>query len=80
MSVHAEPTMILEQLLDGIRNTRNDRKPLQDAFQLAVQIEFTTIPAYLMALYSIKQPNSQSYQLLRSSVVEEMFHVNQASA
>lgn len=56
-----------------------DREQLQSFAQLALQVEFTTIPAYLTALYSIKQLDSQAYQLLRSVVMEEMFHVNQAA-
>lgn len=57
----------------------DDRKDLKAAAQLAVQVEFTTIPAYLTALYSISQPDSSAYQLLRSVVMEEMFHFNEAA-
>lgn len=56
-----------------------DIQDLQDAAQLAVQVEFTTIPAYLTALYSISDTASTAYQTLRSVVMEEMFHVNQAA-
>jgi hypothetical protein len=66
-------------LFSRISDIQDSRLPLQETVQLAVQIEFSTIPAYLTALYSIKQPDSQAYQLLRSVVVEEMFHVNQAA-
>jgi Ferritin-like len=66
-------------LFSRIRNNIDDRAALQEAAQLAVQVEFTTIPAYLTALYSISQPDSAAYQALRSVVVEEMFHVNQAA-
>jgi len=55
------------------------RRRLQQAAQLAIQVEFATIPPYLSALYSIIDVSSQAYQLLRSVVVEEMFHVNQAA-
>jgi hypothetical protein len=47
--------------------------------QLAVEIELTTIPVYLAALYSIQDRSSVPYQILRSVVVEEMLHVNQAA-
>ncbi|WP_321951523.1 ferritin-like domain-containing protein [Paraburkholderia bannensis] len=57
----------------------DSRKILQDAAQLAIQVEMTTIPPYLTALYSIKDPASEAYQTLRSVVMEEMFHVNQAA-
>lgn len=75
----SEPRRPFGDLFNQIASTRDSRLPLQQAAQLAIQIEFTTIPAYLTALYSIKQPDSQAYQLLRSVVMEEMFHVNQAA-
>lgn len=52
---------------------------LRAAAQLAIQVEFTTIPAYLTALYSIADRTSDAYQALRSVAVEEMFHINQAA-
>ncbi|MBN3788601.1 ferritin-like protein [Burkholderia sp. Ac-20353] len=55
------------------------RASLHEAAQLALQVEFTTIPPYLTALYSIADPASDAYQALRSVVVEEMFHLNQAA-
>ncbi|GGX38868.1 ferritin-like domain-containing protein [Saccharospirillum salsuginis] len=55
------------------------RKDLQDAAQLALQVEFTTVPTYLSGLYSISDTGSYAYQTLRSVVMEEMFHVNQAA-
>jgi hypothetical protein len=55
------------------------KKDLQEAAQLAIRVEFTTIPAYLTALYSMAETDCTAYQALRSVVMEEMFHVNQAS-
>jgi hypothetical protein len=52
---------------------------LRGAAQLAIQVELTTIPPYLTALYSIADRTSEAYQALRSVVIEEMFHVNLAS-
>ena len=66
-------------LFSRLRNSIDDRAALQEAAQLAVRVEFTTVPAYLTALYSISQADSDAYQALRSVVVEEMFHVNQAA-
>jgi len=71
----AKTTGLFSRLLGG----SDDREALQEAAQLALEVEFTTIPAYLSALYSIAQPSSDAYQLLRSVVVEEMFHLNQAA-
>lgn len=79
MSHVTDPNRPFGDLFRRIRSEADSRKPLQDALQLAVQIEFTTILAYLTALYSISQPDSSAYQLLRSVVMEEMFHVNQAA-
>ncbi|MGU7785128.1 ferritin-like domain-containing protein [Burkholderia sp. PU8-34] len=70
-AAHGEPV--------GHRALPDPRDSLQKAAQLAIQVEFTTIPAYLTALYSIADPASDAYQALRSVVVEEMFHLNQAA-
>src|SRR5215472_16465362 len=72
-------TGVRPDLFSRLRSNPDDRTALQDAAQLAIQVEFTTIPAYLTALYSISEPDSAAYQALRSVVVEEMFHVNQAA-
>ncbi len=56
-----------------------EQQDLQAAAQLALQVEFTTIPTYLNGLYSISDTSSYAYQTLRSVVMEEMFHVNQAA-
>ena len=66
-------------MFSRIQKRGDNRAALQEAAQLAIQVEFTTIPAYLTALYSIKDLDSDAYQLLRSVVMEEMFHLNQAA-
>lgn len=68
--------------VDLLRTKHRDISTLDDlraAAQLAIQVEFTTIPAYLTALYSISDRTSAAYQVVRSVVMEEMFHVNQAA-
>jgi len=55
------------------------RDTLRQAAQLALQVEFTTLPVYLTGLYSITDTASEAYQALRSVAMEEMFHVNQAA-
>jgi len=51
---------------------------LQESLQAAVELELSTIPPYLCALWSIKQastdPNS-AYALIQSVVLEEMLHM-----
>lgn len=67
-------------LFDRLASTTSlPLKDLQEAAQLALQVEFTTIPVYLSALYSISDTGSHAYQTLRSVAMEEMFHVNQAA-
>ena len=51
---------------------------LQAHLQAALELELFTIPPYLTALYSIKDPSSQAYRLIRSVVVEEMLHLQLA--
>jgi hypothetical protein len=61
------------------RGMEDPRIDLRSAAQLALQVEFSTIPVYLSGLYSIADTGSKAYQTLRSVVMEEMFHVNQAA-
>ncbi len=51
---------------------------LRELLQVALQVEFSTIPPYLTALYSIKDKSSPAYQLVRGVVMEEMVHLNLA--
>lgn len=55
------------------------REKLIDALQRAAILEFSTIPPYLCALYSIKDVTTQAFQTLRSVVLEEMLHLNLVS-
>ena len=54
-------------------------KDLRTHLQWAIQVEFTTIPTYLYAMFSIKNQASESANVFRSVVVEEMLHVALAS-
>ena len=56
------------------------KKNIQDQLQLAVQIEFATIPIYLTGLYSIEKAcNEEIYNMIRSVVMQEMLHFIQAA-
>lgn len=66
-------------LLEARHHRISDLEALRQAAQLAIQVEFTTIPPYLTAMYSITDRTSAAYQALRSVVMEEMFHLNQAA-
>ncbi|CAH1249889.1 Hypp8707 [Branchiostoma lanceolatum] len=49
---------------------------LKENLQLALRLEWTTVPLYLSAYYSIKDGfNTKVAKLLKSIVVEEMFHM-----
>jgi hypothetical protein len=52
---------------------------LKDALQLAIELEHSTIPPYLTALYSLKPGrNREVARIIRSIVVEEMLHMSLA--
>ncbi len=52
---------------------------LRTHLQWAIQIELTTIPTYLYAMYSIKDQASESANVFRGVVTEEMLHLALAS-
>ena len=53
---------------------------LKDDLQTAINLEFSTIPPYLTALYSIKDGyNRFVYDTIRSVVMQEMLHLAQAA-
>ncbi len=52
---------------------------LRNHLQWAIQVELTTIPTYLYAMYSIKNQASESANVFRGVVIEEMLHIALAS-
>lgn len=56
-----------------LKNRRDDW--LQEALQIAVAVEFSTIPPYLCAWWSINDRKSEVAQLIRRVVLDEMFHL-----
>lgn len=52
---------------------------LQEHLQAAVDLEFWTIPFYMSAMYSIKDPGDAAYQTILSVVNQEMLHVQLAA-
>ncbi|MDJ0616616.1 MAG: ferritin-like protein [Calothrix sp. MO_192.B10] len=60
-------------------SSTDNRGKLIEALQKAALLEFSTIPPYLTALYSIQDKTSQAFQTLRSVILEEMLHLNLAS-
>jgi rubrerythrin len=47
---------------------------LRDHLQMAIEVELTTIPPYLYAMYSIAEPSNDATKLIRSIAAEEMLH------
>jgi hypothetical protein len=52
---------------------------LKEALQAAVELEFATIPPYLAAMWSVKDPGNEVYDLLNGIVLEEMGHMGLAA-
>ena len=61
---------IAQFVQDGISNL----KDLQDALQTAMQLEFSTIPPYLCAQWSINSDPSGVANMIQTIVVQEMYH------
>ena len=54
----------------------NTPRDLAKLLQKAIEVEHSTIPAYLCALYSIKDgTNQEAAQIIKSVVLEEMLHM-----
>jgi hypothetical protein len=72
----AKKEMILKWLDYPQYMNLNSKHSLMKALQIAVELEHSTIPPYLCALYSIKEgQNQEAADLIRSVVVEEMLHM-----
>jgi hypothetical protein len=52
-----------------------DVDDVRDGLQLAIELELTTIPPYLYALWSIRDGRSRAAMLIQSIVVDEMLHL-----
>lgn len=58
-----------------ISENRRDEEWIKSSLQAAVALELSTIPPYLCGLWSIKNPQEEAAQLIRSVVIDEMFHM-----
>ena len=68
--------MIRKWLDNPVYMNLDSAEDLMQALQLAIELEHSTIPPYLCALYSIKPgANVEVSELIRSVVVEEMLHM-----
>jgi hypothetical protein len=55
-----------------------DLRHLHDHLQGVIDVELWTIPFYMVAMYSIKDPSSDAMRLIQSVVHQEMLHVQLA--
>ncbi|HVI47308.1 MAG TPA: ferritin-like protein [Chitinophaga sp.] len=68
--------MILKWLDNPVYMDLDSKEDLLRALQTAIELEHSTIPPYLYALYSIRQGcNTEVAGLIRSVAVEEMLHM-----
>jgi hypothetical protein len=51
---------------------------IRDALQSAIELEFSTIPLYLFAMWSVKDTNDPVYGMLGDIVQQEMLHMGLA--
>ncbi|MDB5034511.1 MAG: hypothetical protein JWQ98_1752 [Chlorobi bacterium] len=66
-------------LQSSLFDTLDQPGGLKKSLQQAIELEFSTIPPYLYALYSIKpESNGAIHDLIFSVVVEEMLHMSLA--
>lgn len=65
----------LERVHLLLQEPRHDLKWLEHALQSAVSVEFSTIPPYLAALWSIKDQMHPVAMSIRNVVQEEMLHM-----
>ena len=62
--------------LTGLDDESPDLASVRDALQLAIELEHSTIPLYLYALYSLDgERNAHAVEIVKSVVVEEMLHM-----
>lgn len=60
----------------GVETKHGTIDDLKANLQTALELEHSTIPAYLTALYSIKEgTNLMPVEIIKSVVIEEMLHM-----
>lgn len=71
-----DETQIVDLL--GIPESERGADWLKRALQIAIQLEFSTLPPYLCAWWSIKPASGRASDHLREVVIEEMLHLGLA--
>ncbi|MFF3861143.1 ferritin-like protein [Streptomyces sp. NPDC002209] len=73
MATTVEPTSIAE-LLD-VPPEHRGLEWIRNSLQTAVAVELSTLPPYLCAYWSVKDPDEEAAQTIRSVIFDEMFHM-----
>ena len=80
LSAPKEASNIPKWLENTIKKNKCTLENLKKNLQDAITLEFSTIPPYLTAMYSLKEGhNTQVYDVIRSVVMQEMLHMAQAA-
>lgn len=56
-----------------------DLEWIKRSLQSAIELEFSTLPLYLSAMFSLEVQNYSAYNIIRSVVMEEMVHMSIAA-
>ncbi|WP_236652091.1 ferritin-like domain-containing protein [Streptacidiphilus neutrinimicus] len=59
----------------GVAERDRDLGWIQDALQIAVELELSTLPPYLCGWWSVKDRGSEAAQLIKRIVYDEMYHL-----
>ena len=78
LSVVANRERSLAQLVRDAAQESPSIAWLRDALQLAIQLELSTLPPYLIARWTIKEPNTPVERSIRVVTREEMSHLGLA--
>jgi hypothetical protein len=58
-----------------VDQTKYDLAWIKANLQTAIELEFSTLPLYLSAMFSLEVQNYTAYNLIRSVAMEEMVHI-----
>jgi hypothetical protein len=72
--------LLQQSMLDGLTGDNIRIEKVREKLQAAIELEHSTVPLYLYALYSLDPAkNGEIVSIIRSVVVEEMLHMTLAS-
>ena len=72
--------LLQQSMLDGLTGDDIRVEKIREKLQAAIELEHSTVPLYLYALYSLDPAkNGEIVSIIRSVVVEEMLHMTLAS-